>query len=75
MLLSYLASSSGEDECRRRLPKVAKLLYLDLLLIRTNGTPVVNMQAKSPPPLLTVNYFSKDCIATDDEKGMVFALE
>ena len=50
MPLSYLANSSGEDECRRRLPKTAKLSYLDRLLICTNDTPVVNMLAHSSPP-------------------------
>jgi hypothetical protein len=54
---------------------MAKLSYLGLSLICTNGTPVVNMLAHLSPLLLTVNYFSKDCIVKDDEEGMVFALE
>jgi hypothetical protein len=53
---------------------MAKHPYLGLSLVSANGTTVVNMPAHSPPLPLTVNYFSKDCITTDDEAGMVFAL-
>jgi hypothetical protein len=53
---------------------MAKHPYLGLSLVSANGTTVVNMPAHSPPLPLTVNYFSKGCIATDDEAGMVLAL-
>jgi hypothetical protein len=73
--IKLLAISLGEDESRSHLPKMAKISNLGLSLVCANSTPVVNMPAHSPPLPLTVNYFSKDCIATDDEGGIVFALE
>ena len=49
--------------------------YLGLSLICTNGTPVENMLAHSPPLPLAVDYDSEDGITTEDEKGIFLALE
>src|SRR6266699_1884976 len=44
-------------------------------LLCTNGTPVENMLAHSPPLPLTVDYRSADDIAAEDEEGILLALE
>ena len=49
--------------------------YLRLSLVCTNGTPVENMLAHSPPLPLTVDYRSKDGITAEDEEGILLALE
>jgi hypothetical protein len=49
--------------------------YLRLSLVCTNGTPVQNMLAHSPPLPLTVDYGSKDGITAEDEEGILLALE
>ena len=49
--------------------------YLRLSLVCTNGTPVQNMLAHSPPLPLTVDYRSHDRITAKDEKGVLLALE
>ena len=49
--------------------------YLRLSLVCTNGTPVENMLAHSPPLPLTVDYRSEDDITAKDEEGLFLALE
>jgi hypothetical protein len=49
--------------------------YLRLSLVCTNGTPVENMLAHSPPLPLTVDYHSGDDITPEDEEGILLALE
>ena len=49
--------------------------YLGLSLVCTNGTPVQNMLAHSPPLPLTVDYSSKSGITTEDGQGMLLALK
>ncbi|KAF8493688.1 hypothetical protein F5888DRAFT_1891233 [Russula emetica] len=49
--------------------------YLHLSLVCTNGTPVENMLAHSPPLPLTVDYGSEDDITAEDEEGILLALE
>ena len=49
--------------------------YLRLSLVCTNGTPVKNMLAHSPPLPLTVDYYSEDGITAKDEEGILLALE
>ena len=49
--------------------------YLRLSLVCTNGTPVQNMLAHSPPLPLTVHYGSDDGITAEDEEGILLALE
>jgi len=49
--------------------------YLRLSLVCTNGTPVENMLAHSPPLPLTVDYRSGDGITAEDEEGILLALE
>jgi hypothetical protein len=49
--------------------------YLRLTLVCTNGTPIENMLAHSPPLPLTVDYGSKDGISAEDEEGILLALE
>jgi hypothetical protein len=49
--------------------------YLRLSLVCTNGTPVENMLAHSPPLPLTVDYTDKDGITAEDEEGILLALE
>jgi hypothetical protein len=49
--------------------------YLRLSLVCTNGTPVQNMLAHSPPLPLTVDYRSRDGITAEDEEGILLALE
>ena len=48
--------------------------YLGLSLVCTNGTPVENMLAQSPPLPLTVDYIG-DGITAEDEEGILLALE
>ena len=49
--------------------------YLRLSLVCTNGTPVQNMLAHSPPLPLTVDYINEDGITAEDEEGLLLALE
>ena len=49
--------------------------YLRLSLVCTNGTPVENMLTHSPPLPLTVDYYDKDGITTEDEEGILLALQ
>jgi hypothetical protein len=49
--------------------------YLGLSLVCTNGTPVENMLAHSPPLPLTVDYRSVHGITAEDEEGLLLALE
>jgi hypothetical protein len=49
--------------------------HLGLSLVCTNGTPVENMLAHSPPLPLTVDYRSEDSITAEDEEGLLLALE
>ena len=49
--------------------------YLRLSLVCTNGTPVENMLAHSPPLPLIVDYRSGDNITAEDEDGILLALE
>ena len=49
--------------------------HLSLSLVCTNGTPVENMLAHSPPLPLTVDYRSEDGITAEDEEGLLLALE
>ncbi|KAI0274444.1 hypothetical protein BGY98DRAFT_935856 [Russula aff. rugulosa BPL654] len=49
--------------------------YLRLSLVCTNGTPVQNMLAHSPPLPLTVDYGSKRGITAEDEEAILLALE
>ena len=49
--------------------------YLRLSLVCTNGTPVQNMLAHSPPLPLTVSYSINDGITAEDEEGILLALE
>ena len=62
--------------CQRwRNPTLGSASYLRLSLVCTNGTPVKNMLANSPPLPLTVDYGGEDCISAEDEKGILLALE
>ena len=47
--------------------------YLGLYLVCTNGTPVADMLAHSPPLPLVIDYF--DRITAEDEEGMFLALK
>src|SRR6267154_1340774 len=49
--------------------------YLGLSLVCTNGTPVENMLAHSPPLPLTVDYRNKVGVTAEDEEGILLALE
>ena len=49
--------------------------YLGLSLVCTNGMPVEEMLAHSPPLSLTVDYIGIMGITGDDEEGMLLALE
>ena len=49
--------------------------YLRLSLVCTNGTPVANMLAHSPPLPLTVDYSGRVGITAEDEEGILLALE
>jgi hypothetical protein len=49
--------------------------YLRLSLVCTNGTPIENMLAYSPPLPLTVDYRSSDAMTAEDEEGILLALE
>jgi hypothetical protein len=48
--------------------------YLELSLVCTNGTPVADMLAHSPPLPLLIDHISHD-ITTEDEEGIIFALK
>jgi hypothetical protein len=51
--------------------------YLDLSLVCSEGTPVANMLAHSPPLPLVIDYDVDEDrdITTEDEEGMIFALK
>ena len=49
--------------------------YLRLSLLCTIGTPVQNMLAHSPSLPLTVDYSNEGDITTEDEEGILFALQ
>ena len=49
--------------------------YLGLSLVCTNGTPVGNMLAHSPPLPLTIDYIGENGITAEDEEGILLALE
>jgi hypothetical protein len=49
--------------------------YLRLSLVCTNGTPIENMLAYSPPLPLTVDYLCEDGITAGDKEGILLALE
>jgi hypothetical protein len=50
--------------------------YLGLCLVCTNGTPVVDMLAHSPPLPLVIDYSDEDLdIAAEDEEGIILALK
>ncbi len=62
--------------CQRwRILILGSASYLRLSLVCTNGTPVANMLAHSPPIPLTVDYRGKDGITGEDEEGLMLALE
>ena len=51
-------------------------LYLDLSLVCTEGTPVTDMLAHSPPLPLVIDYFNRFYdITAEDEEGTVLALK
>jgi hypothetical protein len=55
---------------------LASSSYLGLCLICTKGTPVADMLAHSPPLPLVVDYNYEDFnMTTDDEEGLILALE
>ena len=55
---------------------LASSSYLDLCLVCTKGTPVADMLAHSPPLPLLVDYHYKDPnMNTEDEEGLILALE
>ena len=50
--------------------------YLGLSLVCTNGTPVADMLSHSPPLPLIIDYFGDHWdISTEDEEGIILALE
>jgi hypothetical protein len=49
--------------------------YLGLSLVCTNGTPVENMLAHSPPLPLTIDYSGEYGITAEDEESVLLALE
>jgi hypothetical protein len=50
--------------------------YLGLCLVCTNGTPVVDMLAHSPPLPLVIDYFCfHGHLMEEDEEGIILALE
>ena len=50
--------------------------YLRLCLVCTNGTPVVDMLAHSPPLPLVIDYLClDDDLIEEDEEGIILALE
>lgn len=65
--------------CRRwRSIILGSASYLGLRLVCTNGTPVVDMLAHSPPFPLIIDFIHKHHdrdIAAEDEEGMIFALQ
>ena len=64
--------------CRRwRTIILGSASYLDLSLVCTNGTPVADMLAHSPPLPLVVDYLEnadKPDITAEDEEGIILAL-
>jgi hypothetical protein len=55
---------------------LASSSYLGLCLVCTKGTPVADMLAHSPPLPLVVDYNYEDFnMNTDDEEGLILALE
>jgi hypothetical protein len=54
---------------------LASASYSGLSLACTNGTPVENMLARSPPLPPTADYASKDSVTAEDEEGTFLALE
>jgi hypothetical protein len=55
---------------------LASSSYLGLCLVCTKGTPVADMLAHSPPIPLVVDYNYEDSnMNTDDEEGLILALE
>src|SRR6266403_83087 len=62
--------------CQRwRILILGSASYLHLSLVCSNGTPVANMLAHSPPLPLTVDYSGKGGIAAGDEEGLMLVLE
>ena len=63
--------------CRRwRIIILGSASHLHLSLVCTNGTPVENMLAHSPPLPLTVDYdYGYGIITAEDEEGILLALE
>jgi hypothetical protein len=63
--------------CRRwRNLILASSSYLGLCLVCTKGTPVADMLAHSPPLPLVVDYYYEDSnMNTEDEEGLILALE
>src|SRR5260221_14675031 len=62
--------------CQRwRILILGSASYLRISLVCTNGTPVSNMLAHSPPLPLTVHYVDNDGITAEDEEGMMLALQ
>jgi hypothetical protein len=62
--------------CRRwRNLTLGSASYLGLSLVCTDGTPVENMLAHSPPLPLTVDYRREGGITAEDEEGLLLALE
>jgi hypothetical protein len=49
--------------------------YLRLSVVCTNGTPVQDMLAHSPPLPLTIDYGNGGGITAEDEEGILLALE
>ena len=49
--------------------------YLDLSLVCTDGTPVADMLAHSPPLPFFVDYFGTVHITRNDEEGIILALK
>jgi hypothetical protein len=49
--------------------------YLQLYLVCTYGTPVADMLAHSPPLPLIIDFFRAREITTEDEEGILLALE
>ena len=58
------------------IPILASASYLRLYLLCTYRTPVAEMLAHSPPLPLIIDYFDEyDDITTEDEEGILLALE
>jgi hypothetical protein len=64
--------------CRRwRNIVLGSAAYLDVSLVCTNGTPVTDMLANSPPLPLVIDYYldEDDDITGEDEEGAILALK